>query len=359
MKIQSATLKEQSEAIENLTKFRSIPILHGPTPVTELAAPLRVAATERLQIELNSQFSVFLKRDDLTPGFGNKTRKLEVILADVKDQGADCVITAGGPQSNHCRQTAQFGREMQLEVHLMFGTSSGRRDFSYSGNQVVDRLFDATVHVCRKSERAQAMEALSERLREEGKIPYVIPVGGSDYLGALAYAKGFLELLDQSANASTSFERIVVATSSGGTQAGLVVGARLAGWEGEIIGISIDQIPDVDEPDTRLKYVGHMSTIANQALEHLGAPTRVVSTDFKVNYDYLQDGYGVVGDYDRIGVITLANHGIIAGPVYSGRAFGAFLDLLSEGAIPDDGKTIFWHTGGAGELDVYKDDIFK
>ena len=346
-------------ALKSLAEFPSIRILFGKTPISEIASPLRVAHTERLQIELAQHAPIFVKRDDLTPGFGNKTRKLEVILADARAQGADCLITAGGPQSNHCRQTAQFGRELGLEVHLMFGTSNGQIDFPYVGNQVVDRLFDAQVHVCKKLERPVAMESLASELAEQGRTPYIIPVGGSNYLGAIAYAKGFQELLEQASQSGNRFERIVVATSSGGIQAGLVVGAKLAGWRGEILGISIDQVPDADEPHYDLKYVTHMVMIANQALERLNAGCRVSATDFNVSYDYLQEGYGVVGDYDRIGVRTLANHGILAGPVYSGRAFGALIDMMSKKSIPTDGKTLFWHTGGAGEIDVYKEDLFS
>ena len=203
------------------------------------------------------------------------------------------------------------------------------------------------------------MESLASELAEQGRTPYIIPVGGSNYLGAIAYAKGFQELLEQASQSGNRFERIVVATSSGGIQAGLVVGAKLAGWRGEILGISIDQVPDADEPHYDLKYVTHMVMIANQALERLNAGCRVSATDFNVSYDYLQEGYGVVGDYDRIGVRTLANHGILAGPVYSGRAFGALIDMMSKKSIPTDGKTLFWHTGGAGEIDVYKEDLFS
>lgn len=347
------------KTFKNLLEFPSLPILFGKTPITDLNAPLRIAQSNMRDLKVNTKFPIFLKRDDLTPGFGNKTRKLEPLLADAIKKGANAIITAGGPQSNHCRQTAQFGRQMGIEIHLMFGTNSGMQDFEYSGNQIIDRLFNAQIHVCKKGERAEAMEALFVNLSNQGKRPYIIPVGGSNYLGAIAYAKGFFELLEQCRDSHLEFKRIVFASSSGGTQAGLVVGAKLAEWKGDILGISIDQVPDKEESNIKLKYVEHMIQIANQALEALNASIRVSSSDFKINYDYLQNGYGVVGEFDKIGVNTLANHGIIAGPVYSGRAFGAFIDLISKGIIPDDGKTIFWHTGGAGELDVYKNDLFN
>lgn len=358
MKPESIHCSPEEGSLRRLAETPAVSLLLGETPITRITSPLRVAETGNLRIETVRHSPLSIKRDDLTPGLGNKTRKLEIILADAQAKGTDCLITAGGPQSNHCRQTAQFARELDLGVHLMFGTRSGQRDFPYTGNQVVDRLFGAEVHVCKKTECPAAMESLAASLREKGQVPYIIPVGGSNHLGALAYAKGFLEFLDQCRRSDELFDRIVVATSSGGTQAGLLLGAKLAGWSGEILGISIDQVPDSEEPNVALKYVQHMVRIANDALATLEARTRLSATDFNLNYDYLQGGYGVVGDYDRIGVMTLANHGIIAGPVYSGRAFGALLDLMAKGVIPADGKTLFWHTGGAGELDFYKDDLF-
>lgn len=358
MKSNSIHSPAENAALKRLAKIPFVSILFGATPITRVEGPLRVGNAKPLRIASPRHSSLFIKRDDLTPGFGNKTRKLEILLADAREKCADCIITAGGPQSNHCRQTAQFACELGIEVHLVFGTSTGERDFPFVGNQVADRLFGAEVHVCKKGEHAVVMESLAGSLRKEGKTPYLIPVGGSNCLGALAYAKGFLELLDQCNRSGETVDRIVVATSSGGTQAGLVLGAILGGWRGEILGISVDQIPDADEPNEDRKFVEHMVRIANKALDCLNSRTRLSAEDFKVNYDYLQDGYGVVGDYDRIGVGTLANHGIIAGPVYSGRAFGALIDLMAKEAIPPDETTLFWHTGGSGELEFYKDDLF-
>jgi D-cysteine desulfhydrase len=357
MNFQSSGSTPMEATLKRLAETPAVPILPGATPVTRIPGALRVATTTQLRIRIPRPAPLFIKRDDLTPGFGNKTRKLELLLADARAQGANCVITAGGPQSNHCRQTAQFARELEMETHLVFGTATGNRDFPCVGNQVINRLFGAKVHVCRQSERATAMQTLAGSLQAQGRTPYIIPVGGSNHLGTLAYARAFQELLQQSDASAETLDKIVVATSSGGTQAGLVLGARLAGWHGEILGISIDQVPDSEEPDEARKYVNHMVRIANQALAHLDSRIRLSATDFSLNYDYLQEGYGVVGDYDRIGVGTLANHGILAGPVYSGRAFGALVDLTAKGVLPADGRTLFWHTGGAGEIDFYKDDL--
>jgi L-cysteate sulfo-lyase len=349
---------DRLKALEMLLNFPSQGILFEHSPIKPLATPLRVAETARLKLSVSINKPIFVKLDDHNRGCGNKTRKLDVILADAVAAKADCIITAGGPQSNHCRQTAQFAAELGLETHLIFGTASGQPDFEYTGNQVANKLFNVKINTCKKPDRPAALERLAAELKAAGKRPYIIPVGGSNHLGAIAYAKGFSEFLRQAQDDDLSFKRIVFATSSGGTQAGLVLGAKLRNWHGEILGISIDQVPDEQESNPQLKYVKHMVDISNQALEKLGSRISLSASDFNVNYDYLQDGYGVVGDYDRIGVRTLSNHGILSGPVYSGRAFGALLDLISKGVIPDDGQTLFWHTGGAGEIEVYKDEIF-
>jgi D-cysteine desulfhydrase len=342
---------------EEINKINFISILHAATPLEFLSNSFQIPNEFKESHALDQHAKIFIKRDDLTPGFGNKTRKLEYLLSDAKKLGCDCVITAGGPQSNHCRQTAQFARSIGLEAHLVFGTKSGLSDYAMVGNPFIDQILSAAIHTCRKPDRSVTMQALAEELNIKGKKPYVIPVGGSNKFGVIAYARAFSEMLEQSRLMGVEFSKIIFASSSGGTQAGLVVGARLAGWTGEIIGISIDQVPDEEEFNQELKYVAFMVDIANSALEHLGLDLRVTYKDFAVNYDYLQDGYGVVGKFDRLGVFTLANHGILSGPVYSGRAFGALIDLVKNKRIKSEDTVLFWHTGGVGELDVYRDDL--
>ena len=334
-----------------------VPILNNHTPIEKFAKDLKISERFQKNFSKSIQACLCIKRDDLTPGFGNKTRKLEYLLADAKSQNSDCVITAGGPQSNHCRQTAQFARSLGLDTHLVFGTKTGERDFPMVGNPFIDELFSAKIHTCKKPDRANAMIRLQEELRFQGKRPYVIPVGGSNHLGALAYAKAFYEMLEQSRSIGVAFDKIIFATSSGGTHAGLVIGSKLANWSGKIIGISIDQVPDNEEPDEESKYVSFMTSIANLAMEKIGLEPTISTGDFNVNYSYLQDGYGVVGDIDRLGVYTLANHGILSGPVYSGRAFGALVDMYFKGEISPNDNVLFWHTGGVGELDVYREDL--
>ncbi len=344
---------------QSLAQLPFYKILNGPTPLEVLGDSIEVADRFKNSHPLVKHANILIKRDDLTPGFGNKTRKLEYLLHDVLTTKSDCIITAGGPQSNHCRQTAQFARKLGIETHLMFGTKSGSRDFDLNGNPFIDTLFSAHIHTCKKPERAQQMKRLRKGLEQEGKLPYVIPVGGSNYLGTIAYARAFFEVLDQSEKLGSTFSKIVFASSSGGTHAGLVLGKKLANWRGDIVGISIDQVPDCEEDQEDQKYVKFMTGIANDAIRHLGVDMEVLESDFSMNYDYLQDGYGVLGEIDKLGVHTLGNLGILSGPVYSGRAFGALIDLLSKASFSSDENILFWHTGGVGELEVYRNGLLS
>jgi len=332
-------------------------ILENPTPLEVLGTNIPIPSKYKQTYSLSDHANILIKRDDLTPGFGNKTRKLEFLLQNALDINSDCVVTAGGPQSNHCRQTAQFARKLGIETHLMFGTKTGDRDFDLIGNPFIDSLFSAQIHTCKKPERAQQMEILKTNLVKQGKRPYIIPVGGSNYLGVIAYAKAFFEVLKQSNDSGLNFNKIVFATSSGGTHSGLILGKKLSNWEGEIIGISIDQIPDEDETDQSQKYVKFMTGIANDAIKYLNLNFTITESDFQVNYSYLQGGYGVLGEIDKLGVHTLGNLGILSGPVYSGRAFGALIDMLSKGEFNSKDNILFWHTGGVGELEVYREGL--
>ncbi|MCA9234786.1 MAG: pyridoxal-phosphate dependent enzyme, partial [Planctomycetales bacterium] len=148
--------------------------------------------------------------------------------------------------------------------------------------------------------------------------------------------------------------------SSGGTQAGIVLGAKLASYAGRITAISIDQVPDEQIPDERRdeRFLAHVAQVANQAAALLGADIEVAATDFATNYDYLGGGYGVVGDLERTAIQRLArSEGVLVGPVYSGRAFGALLDMASRGAFADDSAVLFWHTGDESALHAYAADL--
>jgi D-cysteine desulfhydrase len=319
-----------------ISGFARIHLANLPTPLHDLP---------RLAELLNGP-RILIKRDDLTglATGGNKTRKLEFLMADATAHNADCVITAGGAQSNHCRQTAAAAAACGLACHLVLG---GQPPPVPAGNLFLDQLLGAEIHWTDKTRRNERIEELADQLRADGHSPYVIPVGGSNAMGAVGYVVAMFELADQLAAQGETVDRIFVATSSGGTQAGMVLGAAMTGFRGRVVGISIDQHP-ADQFDQ------HVATVANHAAELLNVSEHVSAADVELQYDYLGDGYGVVGDLERDAISTLARtEGILAGPVYTGRALGAMMDLVRRGAIGSDETVLFWHTGDESALHAY------
>ena len=200
-----------------------------PTPIDELRNLSREFGGPRLLV----------KRDDLTglATGGNKTRKLEFLIAEAVAQGCDTVTTAGGPQSNHCRQTAAAAAIAGLECHLVLGGDPQ----PLIGNSLLDDLLGARIHWTPRSQRNARIGSLAEELKRAGRRPYPIPIGGSTSLGAIGYVAAMFELVEQLAARGDSVDHIIFATSSGGTQAGMVLGAKLAGFQGRVTAISIDQ----------------------------------------------------------------------------------------------------------------------
>jgi L-cysteate sulfo-lyase len=314
-----------------------------PTPIDELA---------NLTRELGGP-AIIVKRDDLTglAGGGNKVRKLEFLIADAIKQGADCLITVGGPQSNHCRQTAAAAALVRLPCHLVLGGDPQ----PLIANSLIDHLLGATIHWTPRAQRSATMAALADELRGQGHRPYVIPVGGSTAVGALGYVAAMFELVEQLTQQGRAVHHLVFATSSGGTQAGIVLGARLAGFKGRITAVSIDQTPD-DQSDER--FLAGVCAEANAAAALLGADVRLSVADFATAYDYLGGGYGVVGELERDAIKLLARtEGLLVGPVYTGRAAGAMIDMIRRGVFAPDETVLFWHTGDDITLHAYAKEL--
>ncbi len=323
--------------IETLPRFS---LAEFPTPVHHLKALSQAAGGPDL----------FMKRDDLTSlGMGgNKTRKLEYLIGEALEQGKDTLVTAGGLQSNHCRLTAAAARKAGLSCNLVL---NGTPPENPNGNLILDRIFGAKVHYCERNERDDRLYGLGEELEAEGKRPYVIPVGGSNAVGSVGYVNAFLELLAQLAQMEIEPDAIVFATSSGGTQAGLTLGARLAGFKGEVLGMSIDQTKTGNEP-----FPPVLTGIANKTAERIGSDIRLTEEDFTLNCDYLGAGYAVPGDLEFNAIRDLALHeAILLGPVYTARAMGGLLDLVKKGYFTKEQTVLFWHTGGTPELFAWAD----
>ncbi len=314
-----------------------------PTPLDELPNLSRKLAGPR----------IMAKRDDLTglATGGNKARKLEFLIGDALQQDADVVITAGGPQSNHCRQTAAAAAIAGLDCHLVLGGEPQPP----LGNLLLDELLGATIHWTPRANRNARMAELARQFEAEGRRPYVIPVGGSNAIGAIGYVAAMLELTEQVTEQQLSVDHIIVATSSGGTQAGLVLGAKLARFAGHITAISIDQPPDEQSDE---KFLAEVCRTANSAAVLLDSDVRLSVDDFRTNYDYLGAGYGVVGSLERSAIRTLAQtEGMLVGPVYTGRAAGAMIDLIQRGAFASDETVLFWHTGDDVALHAYAKEL--
>jgi D-cysteine desulfhydrase len=282
---------------------------------------------------------ILVKRDDQTGlAFGgNKTRKLEFLIAEALEQGAKMLLTAGGLQSNHCRQTAAAAARFGLDCALVL---NGEMPDQPSANLLLDQLFGAEiVPIEDRSLRDQTLQETYEEALAQGRKPYLITTGGSNPTGALGYAYAMKEFSDQNAHA----DWILFATSSGGTHAGLVLGQRMFGYKGKILGISID------EPEEWLKR--RVSALASDASEKFGERIRFTPDDVLANEDYCQAGYGMMTEAEREAIRLFAKlEGLLLDPVYTGRAAAGMIDLIRKGFFKKDETILFWHTGGQPAL---------
>lgn len=301
-----------------------------PTPIQPLP---------RLSTRLGGP-RLLVKRDDLTGvAFGgNKTRKLEYLLAEAQANGARTLITVGAAQSNHCRQTAAVAAQLGLDCILVLNGDSGQ---AATGNLLLDHLFGAQIVWTTRETRQQTLKATFDAAWEAGRRPYLIPLGASNPLGSAAYAAAFDEAAHQLKNVTVDW--IVVASSSGGTQAGLALGARRALWKGRILGISID------EPEHDLKEV--IAFLASEAGDRLGFDKRLLPEDILVNSDYLGQGYGIIGQPEEEAIRLFAEtEGLLLDPVYTGRAAAGMIDLIRSNFFKPGETVLFWHTGGQPAL---------
>ncbi|HEX3054474.1 MAG TPA: D-cysteine desulfhydrase family protein [Aggregatilineaceae bacterium] len=282
-----------------------------------------------------------MKRDDQTglATGGNKTRKLEFLIAQALEAGADSVITAGSTQSNHARQTAAAAARCGLACHLVLYTPDGIPPQDLTGNLLLNHLLGATIHwTPERSPYTATITRVESDLRAEGHQPYVIPYGGSNAYGLMGYVTAMLECAAQG-----QFDTQVFATSSGGTQSGLLLGAHLAEIMGQLVGISVDRVQSDFRPDILSLVRGGANLLG---LDWEPDPTAVI-----INDHYLGGGYAVIGDAEREAVHLLARtEGILIDPVYTGRAFAGLIDLIRRGTFTPGQRILFWHTGGAAAL---------
>lgn len=311
--------------------MRNLPRLtfaHLPTPIELLP---------RLSARLNGP-RLLVKRDDQT-GLalgGNKTRKLEFLLAEAQANGARTLITTGAVQSNHCRQTAAAAARFGLDCILVL---AGDPPAESSGNLLLDRLLGAEIVWTEREQRQQTLQETFDKAWEQGRRPYLVPYGGSSPVGASAYAFAMKEMLAQNVRP----DWIIFASSSGGTQAGLVVGQRLFGFEGRVLGISVDEAQPVLQE--------RVAALAEATAAALGESLSFSPQDILVNDDYLGEGYGVMGALEEEAIHLFASQeGLLLDPVYTGRAAAGLIGLIRQGVFKHHDTVLFWHTGGAPAL---------
>lgn len=321
-----------------LEDFPRAPLGFFPTPLVELTRLSRLLGGPAL----------FMKRDDQT-GLalgGNKTRKLELLLGDALARGCDTVITAGAEQSNHCRQTAAAAARLGLECHLVLGGAEPGRP---NGNLLLDRIFGCRIHWAGAHRKGEDIPELAERLRAAGRRPCVLPYGGSNELGALAFAQAARELDAQIQGLPLT--HVVFASSSGGTQAGLMLGRRMLGRSYRVVGIRIDK-DDAGAPS----FGDLVLDLANRAASAAGLAHEFGENELEISADVLGAGYGIVGERENEAIaLTARSEGILLDPVYTGKAMAGLIHMIRAGELGRGDRVLFWHTGGTPALFAYAD----
>ncbi len=328
----------------HLSRFPRVQLGHLPTPLEPM---VRMSA-------LLGGPNLWIKRDDCTglASGGNKTRKLEFLMADALHNKASCVITQGATQSNHARQTAAAAAKLGLGCHILLEDRVQSNDTAYNlnGNVLLDQLCGATIaKYADGTDMNQAMEDLATQLRADGQHPYIIPGGGSNPIGALGYANAGLEILTQANAMNLRIDHVVHATGSAGTQAGLVVGLEASNSGIPIYGIGV-RAP-------KAKQEQMVFDLAQQTLDYLGLPASVLARERVVaNSDYVGAGYGLPTDSMREALMLMAKHeGILLDPVYSGKGFAGLIDLIRKSHFKQGENVVFLHTGGSAALFGYPD----
>lgn len=323
-------------SLQNLTRFPRLELIGAPTPLEYLP---------RFSDYIGRD--IFIKRDDVTPLAmgGNKLRKLEFLAADALREGADTLVTAGAIQSNHVRQTAAVAAKLGLHCVALLENPMGTTAENYlsNGNRLLLDLFNTQVEMCDAlTDPNVQLAELATRLEAQGFRPYVIPVGGSNALGALGYVESALEIAQQCEGA-VSISSVVVASGSAGTHAGLAVGLEQVMPDAELIGVTVsrkvaDQLP---------KVVTLQQEVA-RSLE-LTASAGITLWD-----DYFAPAYGIPNDDGMEAVKLLARlEGILLDPVYTGKAMAGLIDGINQKRFKDEGPILFIHTGGAPALFAY------
>jgi L-cysteate sulfo-lyase len=326
----------------HLSRFPRARLCHVPTPLEPMP---------RLTEALGGP-SLWIKRDDCTglATGGNKTRKLDFLMGEALERGADCVVTQGAVQSNHVRQTAAAATRLGLDCMVLLErrVPDVSLDYETTGNVFLDHLFGAQIRFVEGGQDMNAAaEALGRELEGQGRRPYVIPGGGSNPVGALGYVSCALEMLGQANDMGLRIDHLVHATGSAGTQAGLVVGLVGTNSGIPVLGISVRQ------PQERQEQMVH--GLAERTAQHLGVAGGIPREAVVANSDHVGPGYGQSTPEMVEAIRLLARtEGILLDPVYSGKGMAGLIALIRAGRFRKDENVVFLHTGGSVALFAYE-----
>ncbi len=325
----------------NLAKFPRVSLAHLPTPLEPMP---------RLSALLGGP-EIWIKRDDCTglSTGGNKTRKLEWLMAEAQAQGADLVLTQGATQSNHARQTAAACAKLGIDCHILLEDRTGYNhpNYKFNGNVLLDHLHGASIeHRGPDLDMNAEMEAVADAFRKEGRNAYTIPGGGSNPTGALGYVNCALEMLNQFVVMGLNVDHIVHATGSAGTQAGLITGLKAMNANIPLLGIGV-RAP-------KAKQEENVYNLAVKTAEKLGCAGIVAREDVVANTDYVGEGYGIPAESTLEAIDIFARtEAILLDPVYSAKGAAGLIDLCRKGHFKEGEKIVFLHTGGAIGLTGY------
>ena len=328
-----------------LSRFPRIRLAHLPTALEHMP---------RLSKHLGGP-EIYVKRDDCTglATGGNKTRKLEFVMADALEQEADTVVTVGAVQSNHVRQTAAAACKLGLrcEVLLEHRVKNPTETYVQSGNVFLDKLYGANIREYPAgTDFDKAMLKVADEVKAGGGRPYIVPGGASDRVGALGYVNCAMELLGQSSERGLIIDHFVTATGSAGTHAGLIVGLKAMRSDIALLGIGVNAPKDKQEQ--------RVFDLACETADYVGLKGLVSRGDIVANCDYIGDGYGIPTKSMNDAVLLLARlEGLLFDPVYSGKALAGMIDLVAGGYFEGAKNIVFLHTGGSAALFAYADQL--
>lgn len=330
-----------------INDFPRVRFAHLPTPLEPL---------KRLSKALDGP-EIWVKRDDCTglSTGGNKARKLEYLIADAIAKNADILVTPGAIQSNHARQTAAAAARYGLKCHLLLENGQDFEDPMYltNGNALLDELHGAT---CEYLGSGIDLELLLSntvaKYTTAGMKPYSIPIGGSNTIGALGYVNCAFELVSQIKEMALTFEHIILATGSAGTQAGLVAGLKLAQYELPTLGMCVSRSAQVQQTNVR--------SLTMDTLAIFDEDIELDEKDVVANSDYVGEGYGIPASSTIEAIRMVAElEGLLLDPVYSGKAMAGLIDYIRKGIFKKGQRIAFLHTGGSTALFAYRSSFYS